>query len=225
MLLVSFLTGVIAAQRWTWATSLALLCALCAFQAEHPLVLQVKQRSSWKPRFLLWAGLYSGVAGAIALWLLQHNPAKLPLSLLYVAMAVALSIDVALVWRRQQKAIANELVTFFAVCLAAPLAYAATAGEMSWRVLALWMLTCLVFDSLAVKNLENHVWAGSAVRSDFSLLKGRLNLSTRLISERSRYRPMFLQHHRQIQRQQALGVQHLSAVDEAVVDAIDHAEN
>ncbi|MBE9113955.1 YwiC-like family protein [Nodosilinea sp. LEGE 07298] len=169
MLLVSFLTGVVAAQRWTWATSLALLCALCAFQAEHPLVLQVKQRSSWKPRFLLWAGLYGGVAGAIALWLLQHNPAKLLLLLLYVAVAIALSIDVALVWRRQQKAIANELITFFAVCLAAPLAYATTAGEMSWRVLALWMMNGLVFDSLAVKKLETHVWAGSAVRLDFSL--------------------------------------------------------
>ncbi|MEO1623386.1 MAG: YwiC-like family protein, partial [Cyanobacteria bacterium J06632_3] len=52
VLIVSFLTGAAAAQQWTWATTLALLCAFCGFQAEHPLVLQIKQRRSWKPRFL-----------------------------------------------------------------------------------------------------------------------------------------------------------------------------
>ncbi len=54
VLLVSFLTGAAAAQNWTLATTLALVCAFCGFQAEHPLVLQIKQRKRWKPRFLLW---------------------------------------------------------------------------------------------------------------------------------------------------------------------------
>jgi len=44
VLLVSFLTGAAAAQNWTLATTLALVCAFCGFQAEHPLVLQIKQR-------------------------------------------------------------------------------------------------------------------------------------------------------------------------------------
>lgn len=54
MLLVAFLTGAAAAQNWTISTTLALICAFCGFQAEHPLVLQIKQRKSWKPRF--WFG-------------------------------------------------------------------------------------------------------------------------------------------------------------------------
>ena len=57
VLLVSFLTGAAAAQSWTHMTTLALLCAFCGFQAEHPLVLQIKQRRSLKPRFLVWGGL------------------------------------------------------------------------------------------------------------------------------------------------------------------------
>lgn len=46
MLVVSFLTGAAAAQQWTWATMLALVCAYCGFQAEHPLSMQIKQRRS-----------------------------------------------------------------------------------------------------------------------------------------------------------------------------------
>ncbi|MEO0538936.1 MAG: YwiC-like family protein [Cyanobacteria bacterium P01_A01_bin.123] len=38
MLVVSFLTGAAAAQHWTWVTTLALICAFCGFQAEHPLL-------------------------------------------------------------------------------------------------------------------------------------------------------------------------------------------
>jgi len=58
MLFVSFLTGAAAAQHWTWTTTLAIVCAFAGFQAEHPLILQIKQRRSWKPRFLLWGSLY-----------------------------------------------------------------------------------------------------------------------------------------------------------------------
>ena len=66
MLVVSFLTGAAAAQHWTGETTLALLCGFCAFQAEHPLVWQIKQRKSWKPRLLVWASLYGGLAAAIS---------------------------------------------------------------------------------------------------------------------------------------------------------------
>jgi len=36
-------------QNWTLLTTLALICAFCGFQAEHPLVMQLKQRRSLKP--------------------------------------------------------------------------------------------------------------------------------------------------------------------------------
>jgi len=53
VLCVSFLTGAAAAQDWTWATTLALICAFCGFQAEHPWILQIKQRKSLKVRFVV----------------------------------------------------------------------------------------------------------------------------------------------------------------------------
>lgn len=56
ILLVSFLTGAAAAQNWTLSTTLALVCAFFGWQAEHPLVLQIKQRKSLKSRFLVWGG-------------------------------------------------------------------------------------------------------------------------------------------------------------------------
>lgn len=83
VLIVSFLTGAAAAQQWTWATTLALLCAFCGFQAEHPLMVQIKQRRSWKPRFLLWSGIYGGLAIAIASWLFWRNQENWPLLMIY----------------------------------------------------------------------------------------------------------------------------------------------
>lgn len=68
VLLASFLVGVALAEQWNWASTLALVCAFCGFQAEHPLVLQIKQRKSWKPRFLFWGAFYGGIAGLIALY-------------------------------------------------------------------------------------------------------------------------------------------------------------
>jgi len=59
VLIVSFLVGAELASQWHWATTFALLTAFSAFQAEHPLTLQIKQRSSLKPRFLLWGAVYS----------------------------------------------------------------------------------------------------------------------------------------------------------------------
>ncbi len=147
MLAVSFLTGAAAAQHWTWATTLALICGFCGFQAEHPLVLQIKQRRSWKPKFLLWAGIYGGIAGAIALWLFWQNQANWPLLLIYGAALAATLIDGVLVWQRQRKSVLNELVMFAAVCLSAPLAYVVTTGSWSWPVVGLWILNTLFFSS------------------------------------------------------------------------------
>lgn len=65
VLLVSFLIGAAAAQKWTLETTLALVCAFSGFQAEHPLVLQIKQRRSLKPRFLIWGGVYAVISGAM----------------------------------------------------------------------------------------------------------------------------------------------------------------
>ena len=147
MLMVSFLTGAAAAQHWTWATTLALICGFCGFQPEYPLVWQIKQRKSWKPRLLLWASLYGGVAGAIAFWLVWHNSDIFSLLLIYSTAIAALIFDIVSVWHRQQKSRLNELVTFAAVCLSAPLAYTVTIGTISRVALSLWVLNTLFFSS------------------------------------------------------------------------------
>jgi YwiC-like protein len=141
---VSFLTGVAAAQQWTLATTLALICAFAGFQAEHPLVLQIKQRRSWKPRFLLWGGLYAITALGLAAYLALQAPVLLWLE---VGAIAAFWIDAASIFYRQQKSVNNELLTFAAVCLAAPFAYAATNGTLTISVLGLWLLNTLFFSS------------------------------------------------------------------------------
>lgn len=144
VLLVSFLTGAAAAQSWTLATTLALIVAFFGFQAEHPLVLQIKQRRSFKPRFLIWGSLYGGTALGIGLWLYLHSPVLL---WIYTAAIAALVVDAVSVWHREQKSVANELITFAAVCLSAPLAYSATTGTTSLTVMGLWALNTLYFGS------------------------------------------------------------------------------
>lgn len=143
---VSFLVGAAAAQQWTWATTLALVCAFCGLQTEHPLVLQIKQRKSWKLRFLVWGGLYGGLtAGTAAALYWWRGGGWSPLLGIYGAAALALVIDAIAVFRRGQKSIANELITFGAVSLTTPLAYVATTGTLTPTVLGLWALCSLYF--------------------------------------------------------------------------------
>lgn len=144
VLLVSFLLGAAAAQNWTIATTLALVCAFCGFQAEHPLVLQIKQRRSLKPRFLIWGGVYAVISGATALYLYLNYPVLL---WIYAGAIAALVVDAFSVLRKEQKSVFNELITFAAVCLSAPLAYAATTGTISISVMGLWALNTLFFSS------------------------------------------------------------------------------
>jgi hypothetical protein len=144
VLLVSFLTGAALAQDWTLSTTLALICAFFGFQAEHPIVLQLKQRRSLKPRFLVWGGLYSAVSVAIALWLYLGSPVLL---WLYLGAVAALVVDIISVLHREQKSIFNELITFAAVCLCTPLAFAATTGTISASAIGLWVLNALYFSS------------------------------------------------------------------------------
>lgn len=144
VLLVAFLLGAAAAQNWTWDTTLALICAFCGFQAEHPLVLQIKQRRSLKPRFLVWAGLYGSITVGVAVYLAIHNPVLL---WIFAGAAVAFLFDAVSVFYRQQKSILNEVITFAAVCLSAPFAYGATVGTLSLQVIGLWLLSTLFFCS------------------------------------------------------------------------------
>lgn len=148
MLLVSFITGAAAAQSWTWETTLALLCAFCGFQAEHPWMLQIKQRRSVKPRFWVWGGLYSLVAGSIALyWLWRQGFWPSPLWAIYLGAFTAFVVDGIAVFRRGQKSVTNELITFAAVCLSAPFAYIVTTGTLIPEVWGLWALNALFFSS------------------------------------------------------------------------------
>lgn len=144
MLFVSFVTGAALAQAWNFSTTLALICAFFGFQAEHPLVLQLKQRRSLKPRFLVWGSLYAAISVAIAFWLYLSYSVLL---WLYVGAIAALAIDTISVFRRKQKSIINELITFAAVCLSAPLAYAATMGTISATAMGLWILNTLYFSN------------------------------------------------------------------------------
>ncbi|QZZ19860.1 YwiC-like family protein [Leptothermofonsia sichuanensis E412] len=144
VLLVSFLIGAAAAQRWTLTTTLAFICALAGFQSEHPLVLQIKQRRSWKPQLLLWGGLYGGLALGLAVYLYLQVPGLL---WLYGGAIATLAIDALSVFYRQQKSFVNELLTFAAICLSAPFAYVATTGTWTNMLLGLWLLNTLFFGS------------------------------------------------------------------------------
>lgn len=148
MMLVSFITGAAAALDWTWATTLAFLCAFCGFQAEHPLVVQLKQRRSLKPRLVIWGSIYSAVAIATALYLYwqQGRPGS-PLLWVGLGAIVAFLVDAVSVFHREQKSVLNELITFFAVCLSTPLAYIVTTGTLSTSVVGLWLLNSLFFSS------------------------------------------------------------------------------
>lgn len=146
VLIASFLVGVSLAQTWNWGTTFAFICAFFGFQAEHPLVLQIKQRKSWKPRFLFWGGVYGGIAGLIALYLaLTTSSSLFPLLGIYMAALFALVVDAVAVLRRGQKTILNEMVTFAAVCLVVPFTYIVTTDGFSSIAIGLWALCTLYF--------------------------------------------------------------------------------
>ncbi len=111
MLFVSFLIGLASARAWTLGTTGALVCGFCGFQAEYPLVWQIKQRKSQKPRLLLWASLYGLVAVGLALWLWWQTVDRWSLLWIYAAVIGALIVDVVSVWHGQQKSRVNELIT------------------------------------------------------------------------------------------------------------------
>ena len=140
----SFITGAALAQSWSYSTTLALICAFFALQAEHPLVVQIKQRRSWKPRFLIWGGVYGSIALSIAGWLyLEHSV----LLWIYAPALIALIADAIAVWRQKQKSIANEFIGFAAICLCCPFAYAVNTGEISFAAMSMWLLNTLFFSS------------------------------------------------------------------------------
>jgi len=144
VLFVSFLTGAAAAQDWTRETTLAMICAFCGFQAEHPWVLQIKQRKSLKLRFCLWGSIYTIAATTIAVLLGLNHPMLL---WIYTGAIVAFVIDAISVFYREQKSIFNEVITFAAVCLSAPFAFIVTTGTFSVTSAGLWILNTLFFSS------------------------------------------------------------------------------
>ncbi|MEM9772133.1 MAG: YwiC-like family protein [Cyanobacteria bacterium P01_D01_bin.73] len=144
VLLVSFVTGTAASQRWSVASTLVLICAIAAFQAEYPLSLQLQNRRSWKPRYLIWGGLYGSTASSIAIYLYLQTPLLL---WVYGGAIAALITDSIAIIRRQQKSRANELLTFAAVCLSAPFVYIAVTGTIDTSIVGLWLLNTLFFGS------------------------------------------------------------------------------
>ena len=156
VLLVSFLIGVALVQQWNWETTLALICAFCGFQAEHPLVLQIKQRKSWQPRYWFWGVVYGGIAGAIALYLaFTASGVLFPLFTIYGCAGLALMVDAISVFRRGQKSILNELVTFAAVCLVVTFTYLVTTHSFTPTAIRLWGLCSLYFSGTIFTVTEN----------------------------------------------------------------------
>ncbi|MEM8643212.1 MAG: YwiC-like family protein [Cyanobacteria bacterium P01_G01_bin.54] len=144
VLLGSLLTGASLAQAWTWQTSLACLAGFLGLQAEHPLTVQIKQRRSFKPRYLLWSGLYGSGALAIALWLTHHHP-----SLIWVCLGgvLAMLINALAVYQRRQKMISTEFSMFAAICLSSLFAYGTIAEHLGGQAVGLWLLNTLFFSS------------------------------------------------------------------------------
>ncbi len=140
----SFLTGAALAQQWNQWTNLALLCAFLTLQVEHPYVVQLKQRKSWKPRFLIWGGIYGVSALSLAIFLGFHSP---PLLIIYALVVMAFIADGVAVVNRKHKSIANEMISFAAISLAAPLAYGATTGNLCLEAIGMWVLNTLFFSS------------------------------------------------------------------------------
>jgi hypothetical protein len=168
VLFASFFVGVALAGQWNWATTLALICAFFGFQAEHPLVLQIKQRKSWKPRFLVWGGVYGGTALGLATYLcfIQSN-ALFPLLAIYSSAGLALLVDAVAVFRRGQKSLVNEMVTFAAVCLAVPFAYIVTANSFTPTVVSFWALCTLYFSGTIFSVKLRKVKDNEALRAAF----------------------------------------------------------
>ena len=140
----SFLTGAALAQQWTYSTTLALLCAFFALQAEYPYIVQIKLRKNLKPRYLLWSMIYGGVALLLAIVLGLQTPILL---WLYFLAVIGLVADAIAVIKGRHKSRVNEVIGFAAICLSAPLAYGATTGSLNPEAMAMWLLNTLFFSS------------------------------------------------------------------------------
>lgn len=140
----SVLTGSALAQQWTYSTTLALICAFFALQAEHPYVVQIKLRKNWQPRCLLWGGIYGAIALSLALFLWFESSV---LVWLYILALIGLIADAIAIVKHKHKSIVNEIISFAAICLATPMAYGATTGSLSLEAMAIWILNTLFFSS------------------------------------------------------------------------------
>lgn len=172
VLLGAVLTGASLAQSWTGDTTWACLAAFLALQAEHPLVVQIKQRRKWRPRYLLWTGLYGLLALAIALWLSLQHPV-----LFWIGGAglVALGVDVFAVFQHRQKAVVNEIVMFSALCLSTLFVYGATTDVITVQAVGLWLLNSLFFSS-AVFSVKLRKVKTSSLRAGFIYHGGAIAL-------------------------------------------------
>ena len=140
----SFLTGAALAQQWTYTTTLALICAFFALQAEHPYIVQIKLRKNLKHRYLVWGGIYSFIALSLAILLWFKAPTLL---WLYILAIIGLIADGMAVTKGKHKSRVNEIIGFAAISLSAPLAYTATTGSLSIPAMAIWILNTLFFSS------------------------------------------------------------------------------
>ncbi|MEM6256083.1 MAG: YwiC-like family protein [Cyanobacteria bacterium P01_D01_bin.156] len=176
VLMGALLTGASLAQTWTWETTLACVVAFLGLQAEHPLIVQLKRRRHWKPRYVLWASVYGGSALIIAAYLAYRHPV-----LLWVcgAAAIAMGIDMVAVLQRQQKAIATEILMFSAICMATLFVYGTNTDTITVQALGLWLLNSCFFAS-AVFTIKLRKARTSSLKGSFVFHSVAIALTTTL---------------------------------------------
>ena len=140
----SFLTGAALAQQWTYTTTLSLICAFFALQAEHPYIVQIKLRKNLKPRYLVWSGIYGSISLSLAIFFWFQASILLWLYLLAIIGSIADGIAVI---KGKHKSRVNEIIGFATISLSAPLAYGATTGNLNAEAIAVWILNTLFFSS------------------------------------------------------------------------------
>ena len=158
--LVSFVLGTAGAQAWSTDTSLALVVVLAAFQAEAPLVQQIRRRRELQTRLLVWTAVYGAIALGLGSVLAWRTPSLVAIA---AAASVVLGADALAVLQRRQRSLIHEWLAFAAVCLAAPFAWLATTGVLPQQALGLWLLCSLFFGCSVVllkfrRDPAGHPW-------------------------------------------------------------------
>ncbi len=137
----SFAIGVIAAGRWNAATTVALVAVAGAHLAQYPAMFMLRKRA-FTARHALWAAIYVGVAIGAGSWVVTAAPA---LMRLVTIVAAVFGLSAWLGAAKHYKSLAQELIVFAALPLAAAWAETATRGYMLRETVGVWVVLAMAF--------------------------------------------------------------------------------